>query len=103
LVEVVVSSFESVGAGGKIKRGAYGRDPTQRRWSVFAELARQFCDQVATHGISREEYLHKTVIRELFENGAVIPAHPGTVESRREEFGAPAIALVEADHVEAAL
>jgi len=103
LIKIVVAALEGIGTSREIEGGADGGNSSQSRWRGCAEFAGHFGDEIAAHGVSREEDLRKAIAAgEFFEHGAIVGAHAGIVKSRRKEFGATAIALVEADGVEAA-
>lgn len=104
LIEIVFRALKRVGASGEIQGRAHCTDTAQCVRYSRGKLTRHFCDQISTHGIAGEEdALEAVAIGEFFEDRAVVTAHAGVVQSRRESFASTAVALVKAHDVKAAL
>ena len=80
LIEEIVAALEGVGASREVERGADGANTTQCFRDRGAILARHLGHEISTHGVANEEDLFESAgVGELFENRAIIRAHPRVV------------------------
>jgi len=102
LIDEIRGPGESIGAGSEVERGGDGDEGAKLRGGGGGPFAGHFENQIAAHGkTGGENFRERIAGGEFGDDAADIYAEAGVIESGREAFGAAAIALVEAENVEA--
>lgn len=102
LVDQVLALRERVSAGVEDEGRADGDDAAELQRCVVTHFAGHFEDDVAAHGkTGGEDFGKRSGDEEFVDDGFDVAAEAGIVESGSEFFAASAVALIEADGVEA--
>ena len=102
LINEIAARGECVGAGGEIERGGDGDDGAELWRRCVGEFASHFEDEIAAHGEACGEDFRQGIPMDQFvDDGADILTKARVIQRGSEMLAAAAVALVEADHVEA--